>query len=57
MRGELEGGAERRVAVARELTKKFEEIAHGTLEEVRSYFGDQPKVRGELVIIVAGSET
>jgi 16S rRNA (cytidine1402-2'-O)-methyltransferase len=50
-------GPDRLVAVARELTKKFEETARGTLEEVRSYFADQPKVRGELVIIVAGTDT
>jgi len=50
-------GADRRVAVARELTKKFEEFRRGTLEEVQSYFAQQNKVRGELVIIVAGSPT
>ncbi len=50
-------GASRRVAVARELTKKFEEFRRGTLEEVQSYFAQQNKVRGELVIIVAGSPT
>ena len=50
-------GATRRVAVARELTKKFEEFQRGTLEEVQSYFAQQNKVRGELVIIVAGSPT
>ncbi len=48
-------GADRRVVVARELTKKFEEFQRGTLEEVRSYFAQQNKVRGEIVIIVAGS--
>lgn len=47
-------GADRRVSVARELTKKFEEFQRGTLEEVRSYFAQQNKVRGELVIVVAG---
>jgi 16S rRNA (cytidine1402-2'-O)-methyltransferase len=47
-------GPTRRVAVARELTKKFEEFRRGTLEEVRSYFAQQNKVRGELVIVVEG---
>lgn len=47
--------ATRRVAVARELTKKFEEFRRGTLEEVRSYFAQQNKVRGEIVVIVAGT--
>lgn len=48
-------GAERPAAVGRELTKKFEEIRRGTLVELASYFGDQSKVRGELVVVVAGS--
>jgi 16S rRNA (cytidine1402-2'-O)-methyltransferase len=49
-------GAERQVAVARELTKKFEEIRRGTVQEVRAYFGEQPKVRGECVIVVQGAD-
>lgn len=48
-------GAERRAAVARELTKKYEEVQRGTLAEVRSYFAQQNKVRGEIVIVVAGA--
>lgn len=48
-------GGTRRAVVARELTKKFEEFRRGTLEEVRSYFAQQNKVRGEIVIIVAGT--
>jgi 16S rRNA (cytidine1402-2'-O)-methyltransferase len=47
-------GASRRAAVARELTKKFEEVQRGTLSEVRSYFAEQEKVRGECVIVVEG---
>lgn len=47
-------GPERRVVVGRELTKKFEEFRRGTLKEVRSYFAQQNKVRGELVIVVEG---
>lgn len=48
-------GPDRRVVVARELTKKFEEIRRGTLAEVRSYYAGQVKVRGECVIVLAGS--
>ncbi len=48
-------GADRRVAVARELTKQYEEVQRGTLAEVRSYFAQQNKVRGELVIVVDGA--
>lgn len=46
-------GAERRVAVSRELTKKFEQTVRGTLTEVITHFKNhQPK--GEFVIVLAG---
>lgn len=46
-------GAERRVAVSRELTKKFEQTVRGTIGEVMEHFREhQPK--GEFVIVVAG---
>ena len=46
-------GPERRVAVSRELTKKFEQTVRGTLAEVVAYFkSQQPK--GEFVIVLAG---
>lgn len=48
-------GAARRAAVARELTKKYEEVERGTLEEVRSYFAGYTKVRGECVVVVDGT--
>lgn len=48
-------GADRPAAVARELTKKFEEIERGTLQEVRSYFAGYESVRGECVIVVQGA--
>ena len=48
-------GADRQAAVARELTKTHEEIERGTLEEVRSYFAGEKKVRGECVIVVRGA--
>lgn len=48
-------GEDRRAAVARELTKKFEEIERGTLQEVRSYFAGYDRVRGECVIVVDGA--
>lgn len=44
----------RPAVVARELTKKFEEFAHGTLEELEERFRSAPP-RGECVILVAGS--
>lgn len=45
---------ERKIAIARELTKKFEEVFHGTVSEARLSFGDT--VRGELTLVVAGGE-
>ena len=46
-------GAERRVAVARELTKIHEEIVRGTLPEVIEHFGKKD-VKGEIVIVLEG---
>ncbi|MBR2060556.1 MAG: 16S rRNA (cytidine(1402)-2'-O)-methyltransferase, partial [Tidjanibacter sp.] len=46
-------GSERRVAVSRELTKKFEETVRGTLSEVIAHFRQRPP-KGEFVIVLAG---
>jgi len=48
-------GPERKVAVSRELSKKFEETVSGTLEEVGSHFKAHPP-KGEFVIVVAGKD-
>ena len=48
-------GAERHCCVSRELTKKFEENARGTLQEVHDHFNAKP-VKGEIVIIVEGKK-
>ena len=46
-------GAERRVAVVREITKKFEETVRGPVTEVIAHFKEhEPK--GEFVIVVEG---
>lgn len=45
---------ERRLAVARELTKKFEEIRRGTAEELLGHF-QAGRVRGEITFVVEGS--
>lgn len=47
-------GADRRAAVARELTKLHEEIARGTLAELAERFAEG--TRGECCIVVAGAE-
>jgi 16S rRNA (cytidine1402-2'-O)-methyltransferase len=44
---------ERKMVVARELTKKFEETKRGTPEEIIEYF-KKSKVKGELVLVVEG---
>ena len=49
------GMGDRRAAVARELTKQFEEIRRGTVDELARYYEDVPP-RGEVVIVVAGAE-
>jgi 16S rRNA (cytidine1402-2'-O)-methyltransferase len=46
-------GADRHCSVSRELTKKFEENARGTLQEVHDHFNAKT-VKGEIVIVVAG---
>jgi len=46
-------GETRRVAICRELTKKFEEIIHGTLGELSERFSSE-NPRGEIVIVLEG---
>jgi len=46
-------GGERRAAVARELTKLFEETRAGTLAELAGYYAEAPP-RGEVTVVVAG---
>ena len=47
-------GEDRRAAVVREISKTFEEAQRGTLDELKKYFSEKNKVRGEFVIVVAG---
>jgi len=49
-------GPTRRAAVARELTKVFEETRDGTLPELAGYYAEAP-VRGEITVVVAGTGT
>jgi 16S rRNA (cytidine1402-2'-O)-methyltransferase len=50
----LEAWGDRSVAVARELTKKFETVFRGTLKEALKYFEENPP-RGECTLVVAGA--
>ncbi len=46
---------QRKIVVARELTKIYEEVVSGTAEEVLSYYeGNSDKVKGEFVVMVGG---
>lgn len=55
--GELEahGSGDRQAVVAREMTKQFEELRRGTVEELRAYYENSPP-RGEVVLVIAGAE-
>lgn len=46
-------GPERQACVARELSKKFEEVKTASLAELHSYFS-QKEVKGEIVVVVSG---
>ena len=48
-------GPDRSCCVSRELTKVFEENRRGTLAELAAYYSGT-KVRGEIVIVVAGTD-
>jgi len=54
--GELEKHFEpdRLAAVARELTKKFEEVVRGTIYELKTEFESRDSIKGEIVVIVSG---
>jgi 16S rRNA (cytidine1402-2'-O)-methyltransferase len=49
------GGADRRVAVARELTKVHEEVVRGTPAEVAAYYREHPP-KGEVTVVVGPAE-
>lgn len=47
-------GGERLMAVARELTKAFEEVVRDTVSEVKTEFESRDSIKGEIVVIIAG---
>jgi 16S rRNA (cytidine1402-2'-O)-methyltransferase len=49
------GAGGKQVAVAREMTKQYEEVRRGTVSALRAYYEDMP-ARGEVVIVLAGGE-
>jgi 16S rRNA (cytidine1402-2'-O)-methyltransferase len=48
------GCGERLGSVARELTKQFEEVRRGTLDELAAYYDESPP-RGEVVLVISGA--
>lgn len=48
-------GGERRGAVCREISKKFEEIARGTLAELAARYSDK-EPKGEIVMVIEGAK-
>ena len=54
--GQLEAhcGGERQACVAREISKLYEEITTATLTELKEDYAARGKVRGEIVVVVAG---
>ncbi len=48
-------GSDRRVVLAREVTKRYEEFIRGTAEEV-SEWAEKTELRGEFVVIVEGND-
>jgi len=50
------GAGSRTAVVARELTKKFEEYARGTVTDLAKRFAEAP-ARGEVVILISGAQS
>ena len=48
-------GEDRKVCVARELTKIYEEYKRGTASEIKAYYEEHPP-KGEIVIVIEGKQ-
>lgn len=48
-------GNDKKISVARELTKMFEEVKTGSVEEIISYYNENP-LKGEIVVMVYADE-
>ena len=46
-------GGDRRAAVAREITKMYEEITRGTLEELAANYAARASIKGEFVVVIS----
>ncbi len=48
-------GEDRPAAVIREISKTFEEVQRGSIAELKKYFSEKNKVKGEFVVVVKGN--
>lgn len=51
---ELYFGTDRLAAVARELTKTFEEIVRASVVDLKTEFEQRSSIKGEIVVVIAG---
>ena len=49
-------GAARPAAIAREMTKQYEEFQRGTLKSLQESFAERAQIKGEIVIIIGPSQ-
>lgn len=49
-------GENRLIAVARELTKKFEEVQRGTISELIQIYTERKDIKGEIVVVISGKD-
>ena len=47
---------ERKIAIAKEITKKFESFLRGTIPEIKKIFSELREIRGEYVIVIENFE-
>ena len=47
---------DRNIVIARELTKKFENVSRGFLTDLIAAFAGQ-KIKGEVTVVIAGNNT
>ncbi len=45
---------DREAAIANDLTKMFESMQRGTLTSLLQWVGEQPKLKGEFIVVIAG---
>jgi len=51
---EMTLGSERRIVIAREITKVHEEFLRGTVGEIAAKLSDRPAIKGEMTVVVSG---